>query len=408
MNKDRYDFTSIASSCFINPFSNHAYFTVRALSTKSHVFIFCPPLQLQLLRGLWDRTGLRLIRPPLISRLVSTCCIFVFLFYKLHCISDSTYLYIFRYLLVIYIRQIPFCRLFVYYQDYLADSLRHTHPKSILLCELIISTDRFQLNYSSTLSAIQSASFTVIPSLSQRNLVETLHRRWFLAPYGGNKIDYRTHSSLFSNFRFRNDEAIIPHWNCTGSIRIVARSNSYRKGADIFLKSLVLLDQMLEPCPSSVTIEVFICGSIIESNIQSEFSKAVEFLRASNQINVKSRQLDSYLFSQLLSTADLFIMPSRLESTSLAALEALWHGIPSILSPQCGVEDFVTERHGRLLIDLHPLALAKIIYSFCINPTTLDFYRACLHEDRQNFTWNAYYEAYNQILGESYSKPRPV
>ena len=115
-------------------------------------------------------------------------------------------------------------------------------------------------------------------------------------------------------------------------------------------------------------------------------------------ICLKSRQYHSKQYQCLLSSADLFVMPSRLESTSLAALEALWFGVPSILTPHCGVDPFVAHRHGYQLLEHNPAALAQAMYNLCTSSEKREFFRACLAKDRHLFSWNQYMTAYQEFL----------
>jgi glycosyltransferase involved in cell wall biosynthesis len=182
------------------------------------------------------------------------------------------------------------------------------------------------------------------------------------------------------------------------SIRIIARSHSFRKGADVLFGALPLLDSLLSNSGSLALIDVLVCGSISEPVLKSEFHRLVHRLSGTERVSIKCKQLSQSSFSQQLAISDLFVMPSRLESTSLAALEALWHGLPSILTPQCGVDDFVDARHGILLPDHESLSLANAILSFCLKPEKLISYRNFLVQDRALFSWNRYFKAYRELF----------
>jgi glycosyltransferase involved in cell wall biosynthesis len=186
------------------------------------------------------------------------------------------------------------------------------------------------------------------------------------------------------------------------SIRIIARSHSFRKGADVLFGALPLLDSFLASSGSSALIDVLVCGSISEPSLKSDFHRLVHQLSSTDRVSIKCKQLSQSSFSHQLAISDLFVMPSRLESTSLAALEALWHGLPSILTPECGVDDFVDARHGILLPDHESLSLENAILGFCLEQEKLICYRNFLIQDRALFSWNRYFKAYRELFASTY------
>jgi glycosyltransferase involved in cell wall biosynthesis len=385
-------------ACFINPFLNHSYFTVRALGLGSNILLFCPPLQLQFLLGRWNRTNILLVTPPLKARIVNLFCVIVFLCFRLRLVSHPFYISAFRRLLSVYLRQVSTCSVFVFYQDYVADLVERHHPESSRICELIIATQPCEHNYSSTMAAIQSSSVIVFPTPSLSHLVKPSHRRCILAPYGGNKLEYLSSHKLFDHPDLSPSISSGDTACGTTVIRIAARSHSTRKGADVLLNALLHVDSLLANSSSSLLLDIFVCGAIREPSVISLFRMVADSLRRSNRICLQSLQLGHYEFSNLLASSDLFIMPSRLESTSLAALEALWHGVPSIITPACGVDDFINDRHGVLLTEFDPFRLASAIRSLCQSPARLDSYRRYLSQDRPIFTWNRYFDAYSHLI----------
>lgn len=396
---DPRDNAASMSSCFINPFANHSYFTVRALAATAPVVVFCPPLQLQFLFHRWCCSDLSFARLPLSARFFSTVSLFAFLLFRARLVGHDWYLLVFRFLLLRFLQQIPFELRFIYYQDYVSDLLAEHYPNALRICELIIATDPSQPNYRSTLAAISDSTIVVLPSPSLLNLIDQSMPTPFLAPYGGNKIQYQ--STAFIANRSRNFGPPLSHtFNSPRAnvIRIVARSHSYRKGADIFLRSLELLNQLLVCGTSSAVVDVYICGSIIEAEMRDEFKRVTNVLRSDSRIRVQARQYQPTNYALLLSSADLFVMPSRLESTSLAALEALWFGVPSVLTPQCGVDLFVEDRHGLQLVPNHPANLAQAIYALSTSSDLREHCRSCLVEDRHLFSWIQYFTSYQEIL----------
>jgi glycosyltransferase involved in cell wall biosynthesis len=384
--------------CFVNPFANHSYFTIRALAPSVDLAIFCPPLQLQLLFRRWNAADLYSVNLPLSARLATFLCILAFISFRFHFISHSFYLRVFKFLLIQYLDCFKACRTFVFYQDYVSDLLAKRYPCSLRICELIISVDPTQANYNSTIASIDSSSIAVLPTPKLADSFLAFQPSFVVAPYGGNKAEYYasytslTDSSTLSSCDGR-DPLISPPY-----IRIIARSHSFRKGADVLFGALPLLDSLLFSSGSLALIDVLVCGSISEPALKSEFHRLVHQLSGTDRVSIKCKQLSQSSFSQQLAISDLFVMPSRLESTSLAALEALWHGVPSILTPECGVDDFVDARHGILLPDHESLSLANAILSFCLKPEKLISYRNFLIQDRTLFSWNRYFKAYRELF----------
>ena len=144
-----------------------------------------------------------------------------------------------------------------------------------------------------------------------------------------------------------------------------------------------------------------ICGSISEPALLSDFHSIAGRLNDTGRVRIKCMQLTQSSFSRQLAISDLFVMPSRLESTSLAALEALWHGLPSILTPECGVDVFEDAKHGILLPDHESSSLATAIHGFCVEPHKLNECREFLMQDRPLFTWTRYFQAYRELLAQS-------
>ena len=386
-------------ACFINPFSNHSYFTVRALSSHSSVYLFCPPLQLQLFFRRWRRDDICLVAPSASARANNIFCIFAFLLYRLRIISHSGYIHLFRHLLCYYLESLGDCAIFAYYQDYISDVTAFFRPEAIRICELIIRSDPSQANFRSTISAIESASAVVMPNADLMQMPFTLNSPVFVAPYGGDKCQFYS-NQLKDRLRFiREDNSYLSEVSFPlSSVRIVARAHSFRKGADVLLHALLLLQEMMHNNFPSLNIDVFICGSIKDPDIYSEYVTTSRLLSESGSIKIHCQQYEQYAFTQLLSNSHLFVMPSRLEGSSPAALEALWHGIPSILTPQCGVHEFIPSRHGRLLSVHEPLRLAEAIYAFLDDPTLFLYCRKCLQHDHAYFSWERYFQGYNQLL----------
>jgi len=384
---------------FINPFSNHSALTLYALSTYGSITVFCPPLTLQIWFGRINLRHVSFTKQRASIQMVNLILIALFIFFRLRILGSLSYISAFRAALLLAFPEIKNEPTFVYYQDYVADLLSVHFPTSRRICEIIIATDSKQANYPSTLAAINSASSVFLPNKTLLSLCNDTNASLHIAPYGGNKAEV-----IFSDInrlKPRNYQSSLSNYSIPLSkelIIITARSSSLRKGGDLLLGSLAILDNLLTESPYSLKLEVHICGCIQDNSLRSLYKSTTKTLSLSNQIKLSNRQYPQDEFLRLLALSDLFVMPSRLESTSLAALEALWHGVPSILTPECGVENFSSDRHGLLFDDNSPTTLANLMFFCCTDIPSLTVYRSFLQADRELFTWHRYFSAYHEVL----------
>jgi len=384
---------------FLNPFANHSYFTLRALCQHGPVYLFCPPLQIQILQGVWNCESLDLASPPLRSRVCSFLAITFFCFFKLHILTEATYLKLFRLLSILYLRRIYPFPVLVYYQDYLAETLSKHFPRSSRICELIINSNPLQPNYHSTLRAIDHSTNVVIPTPVMKQLCDRSGRQPLIAPYGGDKIDYLSPIQFnFPGFSPSSFPAVLSKSSSVNRLKIVARSPSHRKGLDLLLHSLLSVDSWLSSTRTFAELHVILCGQIIEAPMRDLFSSISDYLMPRGSIYLTSAQFSTTQYLGLLAGCDFFIMPSRLESSSLAALEALWLCVPSILTEACGISQFISARHGLLLEDLTPSSLSDLIQQFVQSPHFLLSCRKNLNADRTLFTWQQYFNSYSSLL----------
>lgn len=390
-------FSQGPSCCFINPFLNHSYFTILALSQHHDVYFVCPPLQIQFWLRRWKTSQLNLYHPRLLPSILNCLLTCTYLFYRLKLIQVDLYKSFFKSILPHILRDLDSSSIIVSYQDYFAKQLSQLFPASTRITELIISTSASEDNYLSTLEAVTLSTLTVVPSPAMASLCGPSPRKFYVAPYGGNKSDF--YKSSVPNLLLK----LFPEPYCeihkpSQSITIVARSHSYRKGADIFLQSLILLYTSFQTLRQFPVLQIHICGLIEDPKILQLLDHVQSLYSSSASVSFFSQQYSQGEFNKLLSVADIFIMPSRFEGSSLAALEALWHGIPSILTPACGIDCFIDSRHGALLLDTSPSTLAFILHRFILNSELRQNFRNSLSEDRTLFSWAHYLTSYKHIL----------
>jgi len=382
---------------FINPHAHHSFFTALALSKFKPVHILCPALSLQLWRGYWRRHDLHLATSSPREIYAQSLALFALLCFKAKWLTERTYLKIFRKAALIFLGKNSH-KVVVYYQDYLYPALSNPHTNELRICELIIDSNSLQQNWSTTLAAASSADVVVAPTMA---MAETLSNKGIslqLVPYGGDKRNYL--ASINRSEPTRGQEVSQSPYINTRVLRIAARANSHRKGADLLLEALQLLNERLIKFPirSGVQVQITICGSLEDIKLDKLLRDIQKDLSQTRIISVTAKQFPQAQYLDLLAESDCFLMPSRLESSSLAALEALWHGIPSILSLNCGVEQFRSGEHGLILESLTSKTIADTLYKILCQPMQLEAWRSSLIKDRHLFSWNSYLNAYQSLL----------
>lgn len=373
---------------FVNPHLHHSTHTVFALSQVQLVKFLCPPLALFRLsqQPLKTLNHFRRYNPKQILIVSLSCC--SFLFYKAGIYCESTYLLHFHRLAMSFIAT-ETSPILYYYQDYLNPLLGFLHKRCTLICEIIISSQVNYPNWSNTLQAIAHASRIVCPSHSiLHSLSVVASVPLVYASYGGDSFsDPRTLSNINPSIDYT-----------TSDFHIVARSHSYRKGLDILLESLILLKSTLHSSNSSLCVRVSIAGNISDPQDLRLFNNFLQSISSSENFSVSYRQFAREEYFSLLSCSDLFVMPSRHEGCSTAALEALYHCVPSILSQHCGVDALQHGQHGFILSENSPSHLAKLIQVLITNRLLLNNMRSQLQVDNSLFTWDTYKHALSGML----------
>lgn len=128
----------------------------------------------------------------------------------------------------------------------------------------------------------------------------------------------------------------------------------YQKGIDVLLKSLDLIDAD-EEFKLNVLIEI--CGT-------GPLSEHVSMISSQNSlVNYLGYVSDDELIN-LYQQADLFIMPSRVETFGLVALEAMASGLPIIATDIPGPHSIVDSSFGVLIEPGNSLELVSAINRF--------------------------------------------
>lgn len=373
---------------FINPYSHHSYFTVRALSRVGALDVLCPPLILQLLLGHWRQDALCMrwsVAGVLVAQPLS---IFSYLLYSYRLIPEPLYLACFRLAARVLLFRFNSRQIVYGYQDYILPVILASRRPLSFICECIIQIPVGQLNRPTSLLAAQRARMVLAPTSRIQEEFDCEGIPVLLAPYGGDKSCYRTSRRLHAKTPLQPE---VRHSQGSGSLELViaARANTRRKGADILFDALEQLDQHW-PADLQTRIQVVICGTLTESQLVKDLHQLEQRLAPSQRIAIRTGQLaqDSYL--DLLKKADLFIMPSRLEGSSPAALEALWMGVPALLSASCGIEAFQSGQHGLILDPLSSQTLQQALVTLLADQKSLEAWRLNLQRDLKTYTWDGY------------------
>jgi glycosyltransferase involved in cell wall biosynthesis len=364
---------------FVNPHIHHSYFTCLALSRLGSVHIICPPLLLQLWLGGWKRDGIRSGRSFTGTLFAIPIALLGYVLYKSRIFSETSYcqlLGIAAHLLATRKKQ----SLIFVYQDYMLPLLAANKTNLVVVEMINRLASPTQPNYTTSLEALKSASVILAPC---NQILADLSNEAYntaSAPYGGNKGVYR----------IRGDHSVVTHAYPTETltyITIAARASSFMKGIDILLGALALLRK--GAVVDNVALTVLICGHVADQ----VYLRQIASLNQGGTglaLSIKSGQLSQDSYLNLLRQADLFVMPSRLESMSLAATEALWMCLPSLLSPYCGVDQFNKKDHGRIIDPNTPENLAFILSEIIAHPQILLAWREQLEKDRGLFSWDVY------------------
>lgn len=369
-----------SSTLFVNPHIHHTYFTTLALSKNGPVHLICPPLILSLLLRRYITTGLNLVFSPISIFFYQPLSIFFFILYKLRLLTEKTYIRLLALVARIVIRRSD-CKILYLYQDYFS-SLSQLNHSLFTIVEFIIDFNTASANYITSLESAKAATISVVPSKAIYKSMAEAGIESLYVPYGGDKSSYATFWPPYLKSQAQSHRKFSP-------FKIVARSHNYRKGLDILLDSLQLLLKTNDYFPSLPTI-VYICGTINDAILLRQIDKINSFAHPDCNLKIIHRQFSLTNYQKLLSEAKLFIMPSRREGSGLAALEALWWSVPSIISPECGVDHFQPGQHGLLLSPNTPFNLSQSIHNLIQSPDTLSFFKANLVNDRKMFTWDTY------------------
>lgn len=379
-----------AKIIFINPQAQHSFFSLHALSKCGHVEYLCPPLSLQLALGHWLDGKLDAHHSVISLLFFQPASVLFFILFKKNVIPEALYVQAFNVLAYLFLMGRPRSTVYIY-QDYMLPLVRRYAGKHRFVCEFIIQISQGEPNYESSIKAaalvddVVAATKLIIDQLSGHEHSPTL------APFGGDKINYRATKKQQQRMVSLHERKF------EGSILIAARANSYRKGFDLLIEAIQQLD-LNWPIDVQHTLRIQICGDVADGDLSRQLQALQKKLEGRGCISLHAGQLSMDAYQELLNRADLFVMPSRLEGSSLAALEALWTGVPALLSEACGIDQFSSGRHGQLLHPNTAECLAEALMAVLMNPSQLVSWRKALQNDQPLFTWSNYLRILPEII----------
>jgi glycosyltransferase involved in cell wall biosynthesis len=394
------DYRAVESTYFINPYRNHSLITLYAISQASRVFMLCPPARLQIWMNRKVKNNLCVAKMSRQQSIIEWACLLLFLLFKIKVIGPDQYTQIFAYLSDIFVEGEG--STVIYYQDYLHATGYKNGRIAKKICEFIIDVDRGDANWQKSYAAIKAADIVIAPTSSMANFISKYTRQAVVqAKYGGNYCDYISTIGLKSE-RIKKLESNKKASKSSDCLYIVARCNSYRKGVDRMFNAIKSLHEIMqknvEIGQGVQRVHILIAGNIVEKEYVCELGSLINSLNRCKLIGIEATHLSRYEYIEVLGYADLFIMLSRRESTSLAALEALHKCTPCLLTPECGVEGFIDGRHGRLINQDCELAdvLRGIVSKDGIDEITR--WKEFLKIEQDNYSWSQYINAYKEIL----------
>lgn len=394
------DCRAMEGTYFINPYRNHSLITLYAISQASRVFMLCPPARLQIWMNGKAKNSLCLAKMSRQQSIIEWACLLLFLLFKIKVIGPDQYTKIFACLSDIFVEGER--STVIYYQDYLHATNYKNRRIAKKICEFIIDVDKSDGNWQKSYAAIKAADLVIAPTSSMVEFISKYRRQGVVqAKYGGNYCDYISTIGRKSS-KVKELESIKNDSKLSECLFIVARCNSYRKGVDRMFNAIRCLHEIIqknvEIGHGVQRVHILIAGNIVEKEYVRESRSLINSLKRCKLIGLEATHLSRYEYMEVLGYADLFIMLSRRESTSLAALEALHKCTPCLLTPECGVEGFIDGRHGRLINEDGELAdvLRSIVSKNGIND--ISRWKEFLKIEQDNFSWSHYINTYKELL----------
>lgn len=102
-----------------------------------------------------------------------------------------------------------------------------------------------------------------------------------------------------------------------------------------------------------------------------------------------------------LEQADVFLFPSLSDGFGIAPLEAMYYGIPCIISKSAGVSDIVKDGENGFIIPSMDVNAIKEKLEWCLdNRQKLQEMKQCVYQTAKKYTWANYAQGINEMLSQ--------
>lgn len=155
-------------------------------------------------------------------------------------------------------------------------------------------------------------------------------------------------------YNLRNEYYISTKWSISKIHRksiFTSPANSPMKGLHILLKALEII-RKYEP-----EVVLFVPGFrsengklVVTDGYSKYISSLVKKMRIESNIRFLGRQSTGEMINQVLN-ANVVVVPSSIEGTSLVLREAMFLGAPCVASFRGGMADFICDKHDGFLYD---------------------------------------------------------
>lgn len=169
---------------------------------------------------------------------------------------------------------------------------------------------------------------------------------------------------------------------------------SYTKGVDTLIKAFHLVDKDLPQC-------IIVGRGELEENLKTDISK----YGLTDKISFKP-WLSHHELAELLTRARMTVLPSRLENFSLAILESMCVGSPTISTKVGGTPEIIKHmENGYLVNPDNPKELADAIQYLLNNPDKAETMGKKASEFiRKELTWDRTAERFEKIYTNALKK----
>ena len=175
----------------------------------------------------------------------------------------------------------------------------------------------------------------------------------------------------------------------------VALGHFERKGLPLLLEALSEVDDQ--------RVRLLVVGG--REDLVNFYRRKVDRLGLGGRVRFAGLQNDVRPF---LHASDVFVLPSEYETFSLVALEAAAAGLPLLVTPLHGVQDYVRPGRNGIVVEHESGAVAQAISTFvAMSPTERSRLGQQAMQDAQRYNPDAFVNAWRLVYGGIGSSPAP-